>query len=94
MIEIGVGYLTLGQSADTLSGGEIQRIRLAAELAKSTRGHTLYIFDEPTAGLHQSDVELIFDIWNRLVDLGNTVVVAEHMQELIAGADCVIDLSK
>lgn len=90
--EVGLGYLRLGQPATELSGGEAQRIKLASELQRARRGHTLYVLDEPTTGLHPSDVELLERQLHRLVDAGNTVVVAEHDMTVVAGADHVIDL--
>lgn len=91
--ELGLGYLTLGQSATTLSGGEAQRIKLASELAKLKKhGRTLYIFDEPTTGLHFADIERLIECINRLVDAGNTAVVIEHQVDVIKQADWVIDL--
>ncbi|GFG58990.1 excinuclease ABC subunit A [Mycolicibacterium murale] len=90
--EVGLGYLRLGQPATELSGGEAQRIKLASELQRAKRGHTLYVLDEPTTGLHPSDVELLERQLHRLVDAGNTVVVAEHDMTVVAGADHVIDL--
>ena len=92
LLDVGLGYIKLGQSATTLSGGEAQRIKLAKELSKRATGHTVYILDEPTTGLHFADVHKLLDVLQRLVSLGNTVVVIEHNLDVIKSADYIIDL--
>lgn len=92
LLEVGLGYITLGQSATTLSGGEAQRVKLSLELSKRDTGRTLYILDEPTTGLHFQDIDLLLKVLHRLRDHGNTVVVIEHNLDVIKTADWIVDL--
>jgi len=92
LMEVGLGYIHLGQQATTLSGGEAQRIKLAAELSKIGTGNTLYILDEPTTGLHFEDIKMLLNVLNKLVDRGNTVIIIEHNMDVIKTADWIIDL--
>ena len=87
-----MGYIKIGQSSTTLSGGEAQRIKLATELSKRSTGKTIYILDEPTTGLHSADVKKLIDILQRLTDAGNTVLVIEHNLDVIKTADYIIDM--
>ena len=90
--DVGLGYIRLGQSATTLSGGEAQRVKLATELSRRSNGRSIYILDEPTTGLHTDDIRSLLDVLQRLVDAGDTVVVIEHNLDVIKTADYIIDL--
>jgi excinuclease ABC subunit A len=92
LMDVGLSYLRLGQSATTLSGGEAQRVKLSLELSRRSTGRTLYILDEPTTGLHFHDISLLLGVLNQLVDAGNTIVVIEHNLDVIKTADWVIDM--
>ena len=92
LLDVGLGYITLGQSATTLSGGEAQRVKLSLELSKRDTGRTLYILDEPTTGLHFQDIDMLLKVLHRLRDHGNTVVVIEHNLDVIKTSDWIIDL--
>lgn len=92
MFDVGLGYIRLGQPSTTLSGGEAQRVKLATELSRKETGNTIYILDEPTTGLHFQDISLLLDVLNKLVDMGNTIIVIEHNMDVIKMADHIIDL--
>ena len=92
LYDVGLGYVKLGQPATTLSGGEAQRVKLATELSKRPTGRTVYILDEPTTGLHTADVHRLIDVFNRLVDAGNTMIIIEHNLDVIKSVDHIIDL--
>jgi excinuclease ABC subunit A len=92
LVDVGLGYVRLGQPSTTLSGGEAQRVKLATELSKRSTGNTFYVLDEPTTGLHTADVHKLIEVLDRLADAGNTVVVIEHNLDVIKTADHIIDL--
>ena len=92
MVDVGLGYVRLGQSAVTLSGGESQRMKLASELSKRSTGNTLYILDEPTTGLHFDDIKVLLDVLQQLVDQGNTVIVIEHNLDVLKSVDYIFDM--
>jgi len=92
LVDVGLGYITLGQNAVTLSGGEAQRIKLAKELSKKDTGNTLYVLDEPTTGLHFADVDRLVKVLHHLTDMGNSVLVIEHNMDVIKNADYLIDM--
>ena len=92
LYDVGLGYIKIGQSSTTLSGGEAQRVKLATELSKRATGKTVYILDEPTTGLHTADVHKLIEVLQRIVDSGNTVIVIEHNLDVIKTADYIIDL--
>ena len=92
VVDVGLGYIKLGQAATTLSGGEAQRVKLASELSKRDTGRTIYILDEPTTGLHFADVQKLLEVLNRLVKLGNTIIIIEHNMDVIKNSDWIIDL--
>ena len=92
LMNVGLGYIKLGQSSITLSGGESQRIKLSTELSKIGTGRTFYILDEPTTGLHFEDIKMLLNVIHRLVDNGNTVLVIEHNMDVIKSSDWIIDL--
>jgi excinuclease ABC subunit A len=92
LMDVGLSYIRLGQSATTLSGGEAQRVKLSQELSRRSTGRTLYVLDEPTTGLHFRDIELLLEVLNQLVDSGNTVLIIEHNLDVIKTADWLVDM--
>ena len=92
LVQVGLGYMHLGQSATTLSGGEAQRVKLATELSKRSTGRTLYVLDEPTTGLHMDDVKRLMEVLHALVDTGNSMIIIEHNLDVIKSADHIIDM--
>ena len=92
MVDVGLGYVHLGQSAVTLSGGESQRMKLASELSRPSTGRTLYILDEPTTGLHFEDIQVLLGVLDRLVEAGNTVIIIEHNLDVLKSVDWLIDM--
>jgi excinuclease ABC subunit A len=94
LYDVGLGYIKLGQQSTTLSGGEAQRVKFAAELARKDTGKTIYILDEPTTGLHFEDVRALIETLNKLVDRGNTIVIIEHNLDVVKMADYIVDLGK
>ena len=90
--DVGLGYIRIGQPSTQLSGGEAQRVKLATELGKTSTGHTLYVLDEPTTGLHFADIANLLNVLNRLADMGNTILVIEHNLDVIKCADWLVDM--